>query len=175
MGTGGGAFRRGARIRVGTLPSAIAAADLDGDGVTDLAMSDFRSGVVWVLLGRRGGGFRRPLGLAVGTGPAAPSGLAVADLNGDRVPDIAVADFRRNRVAVLPGAGGGRFHPARTVPAGPGPAALAVADLTGDGRPDVVVADTAVNAVTVLAGSADNAIGAPAPSEAAGPGRPAAR
>jgi len=163
FGIGGGAFRRGPAIRVGTVPSAIVAADLNGDGITDLAMSDFRSKVVWLLAGQRRGGFRRAVGVPIATGPAAPSALAVADLNRDGIPDIAVADFRGNRVAVLAG--------------GPGPAALAAADLTGDGRPDLAVADSGANAVTLLAGSPGNAIGARSPSLAApaGPTAPGTR
>jgi hypothetical protein len=160
---------------VGTVPSAIAAADFDADGTTDLAMSDFRSEVVWLLLGRKRGGFRRAVGLGTGTAPTAPSALAVADLNRDGVPDIAVADFRANRVAVLHGAGGGRFDPAVTMPAGPGPAALAAADLTGDGRPDLAVAGSAAKAVTLLAGSPANAIGSPSSAARAGPAAPGAR
>jgi hypothetical protein len=126
--------------------------------------------VVWLLRGRRGGGFRRPVGILVGTAPTAPSALVIADVNRDGVPDLAVADFRGNRVAVLAGAGGGRFRPALTMPAGPGPTALAAADLTGDGRRDLAVADAAANAVTLLVGSPRNAIGAQSSAAPTGAG-----
>jgi VCBS repeat protein len=171
LGVRGGRWRRGASITLGTLPSGIVARDLDGDGVPDLAVADFRSDVVWLLAGRgRGAGFERPLGIPIGTGPTAPSALAAVDLNRDRVLDLAVADFRGNRVAVLAGAGGGRFLPAVAIAAGPGPSALAAADLTGDGLPDLAVVDSPANAVTLLYGVSGRGGALATPAVPAGPG-----
>jgi hypothetical protein len=138
---------------VGTLPSAIAAGDLNRDGRLDLALADFRSENVWLLMGRGAGAFRRPVGIRVGKAPTAPSAIVIADLNRDGVPDLAVADLRANQLAMLAGAGGGRFRTAVRVPAGPGPSALAAADLTGDGLLDLAVADAAANAVNVVRAS----------------------
>ena len=45
----------------------------------------------------------------------APTGVAVGDLNGDGLPDLAVANFVAPGVSLLLGAGGGAFEPAGVV------------------------------------------------------------
>jgi hypothetical protein len=94
-----------------------------------------------------------PVALA-GTGTK-PRAVAVADLNGDGIPDLVIANAAAGTVSVLLGIGDGTFAPQRTFPAGPAPIAVAVADLTGDGRPDLVVADAAAGTVSVLLGNGD--------------------
>ncbi len=55
-----------------------------------------------------------------------PQGIAVADLNGDGLFDLAVANERSNDVSVLLGNGDGTFQTPQSFAAGSGPRAIAV-------------------------------------------------
>src|SRR5438067_6812198 len=85
--------------------------------------------------------------------------VAVADVNGDGQPDLAVANSTSNNVSVLVGNGDGTFQSARNFDAGQSPSFVAVADVNGDGRPDLAVAHAGnyINAgnVSVLLGNGD--------------------
>jgi hypothetical protein len=80
--------------------------------------------------------------------------VALADVNGDRRPDIIVANIEDETVSVLLNDGGRRFHPAPGSPfaAGHQPNDIAVADMNGDGHPDLVIANHQSPYVTILLG-----------------------
>jgi len=86
--------------------------------------------------------------LAAGDGP---SFVAVADFNGDGIPDFAVADLFGNSVTILLSDGSGGFT-SSTVPVGGGSYGVAAADFNGDGKPDLVVANGSDSTVTILLG-----------------------
>ncbi len=98
----GGFFSRIAEIAVpGTLPSLIAAGDLNGDGRDDLVIADAGSSQVFVYFQNAQGGFN-PLPdrqIAIGAGPAA---LVLTDLDGVHGPDIVVANRLSGDISVLP-------------------------------------------------------------------------
>ncbi len=132
---------------VGNGPSAIVAADLNGDGRRDLVTANTGDNTVSVLLAQAGGTFAPAQAYPTG---AKPSAVAVADLNGDGEPDLAVANAGDGAVSVLFGQGNGAFAAAVSYPAGMGPASVAVADLNGDGEPDLAVANASDDTVGVL-------------------------
>ncbi len=84
----------------------------------------------------------------------APAGAAIADLNGDGIPDLVVVNAYSNSVSVLLGNGNGTFQAQQTFATGADPGSVTVGDVNGDGNLDLVVADFAgVNMVSVLLGN----------------------
>ena len=74
----------------------------------------------------------------------------MADLTGDGIPDLVVANYNDDTVSVLLGKGDGTFLPQEVFPVGDKPYSVALADLTGDGRDDIIVANSASDTVSVL-------------------------
>ena len=146
----------------GYMPSAIAIADVNGDGISDLVLADTYealsgSGVggVSVLLGNGDGNFGAAA--TYSSGGDSPQSIAIADLNGDGRPDIVVGKIQsQTTVAVLLGNGDGTFQPAVTYGSGGSYASsVALADVNGDGRPDIVVTNFYSSTVAVLLGNGD--------------------
>jgi len=154
-------------------PNSLAVADLNGDHKLDLVVATGNSnyplgnGTVGVLLGNGDGTFQPAVDYDSGGGLYSyASSLAVADLNGDGEPDIAVTNHCISSlcgtVGVLRGNGDGTFQPA--VPYATGGlswASVAVADVNGDGKPDLVVANECASStcktgnVGILVGNGD--------------------
>ena len=97
---------------------------------------------------------------AVGSGP---NSVAVADFNGDGIPDLAVGNFNDGTVSVLLGKGDGTFQTAQSFAAGMNPQSLAVGDFKGDGIPDLAVANTGSpnGTVNILLGKGDGSFQVP--------------
>ncbi len=149
LGNGDGTFQAPSDIPLGTETGQMAATDLNGDGVPDLAVISGTTGnLITVLIGKGDGTFQAPVsypGIATGAGF-----ISASDFNGDGHLDIVVTGF--NGTAVLYGNGDGTLQSASVTPEG----ALGsfVTDYNGDGRADLptllgAVADTiVVSAVT---------------------------
>ncbi len=111
---GDGTFFQGGLINpAGVGPDAILAGDFNGDGRTDLAVSNELSNSVSILLGNGDGTFQPALQYAVGSFPGA---IVAGDFNGDGRLDLAVSGS--DGVQVLLGNGNGTFQPATTVAGG---------------------------------------------------------
>ena len=135
-------------------PASIAVGDVNGDSRQDLAVANYFSDGVGVLLGNADGSFQPPRGVYLGPGNT-PRSVAIADFNGDGRPDLAVANPTSNTISVLPGNGDGTFQPAVTVGAGTGPSSVVAGDFNGDARPDMAAANTGSNNVSLLLGNGD--------------------
>ena len=81
--------------------------------------------------------------------------VAVADLNGNKIPDLVVADFYVDQVLVDLGNGDGTFQPPVAMPVGLSPVFVTTADLTGNGIQDIITANLASNDVSILLGNGD--------------------
>jgi hypothetical protein len=88
----------------------------------------------------------------VGSGPVS---VAPGDVNGDGVPDLAVANQESNTVTLLLGQGDGSFHLGRHFLVGRSPSAVAMADVNGDSVPDLAVANQESTSVSLRLGRGD--------------------
>jgi hypothetical protein len=79
----------------------------------------------------------------------------VSDLNGDGLPDLAVANFHDHSVSVLLGNGDGTFQAAVDYPANEALSSLAVADFNHDGVPDLAANNVSTGSVSVFLGNGD--------------------
>jgi hypothetical protein len=162
LGNGDGTFQAPVSYSSGGVyATSVAIADLNGDGRPDLVVAnecqvlDPSGGVCWgyalgevsVLLGNGDGTFQAPVSYSSNAYQA--FSVAIADLNGDGHPDLAVANACQSEsncvtgiVGVLLGNGDGTFQPAVNYNTGGGNAAfsVAIADLNGDGHLDLAVA-----------------------------------
>ena len=142
----------------GNGPEAMAVADLNADGIPDVAVSNYNDGSLSVLLGAGSGG--RGTGLlqnaAVYPIGTHPTYVQVADLNGDRVPDLAVAfdggvrPLTANKAA---GHGTGTFTLGNAVASSGVPGGLIAADVDNDGLLDLLTSDLGGTCVDVFYGS----------------------
>ncbi|MEP7126450.1 MAG: VCBS repeat-containing protein, partial [Byssovorax sp.] len=129
---------------VGSQPNSVAAADLNGDGKTDLAVANTTN--VSVLLNQGNGTFAA-INYAAGSNPTS---VVAADLNGDGKADLAIANKGSGNVSVLLNLGNGTFAAAVNYAAGSNAASVAAVDLNGDGKPDLAVTNSGSGNVSVL-------------------------
>jgi FG-GAP-like repeat len=137
---GGGFFVPGGRFPTGGMAGndhgIVAAADFDGDRITDLAVANGVSNNVSVLLGNADGSFQAPRLVPAGT---RPGGLVAGDFNEDNVPDLVVSNVFSQDVSILIGKGGGTFQDQQRIPIGTFARPLVAADFNGDNHLDLAV------------------------------------
>ncbi len=137
----------------------LAAADFDGDGLSDLALSHPDDDGISILLGAPGGGFRSRVGFEAGDEPRE---LAALDVDRDGRFDLVVANRGAGTISILRGAGDGTFAPPRALGVGADPFGALAGDLDGDGILDLVVLSGAErNTALFLRGRGDLAYDPP--------------
>jgi hypothetical protein len=157
LGVGDGTFQSPVTYPVGTQPDFVACAALTGSGFPDLVVSNYFGGGISVLLNNGDGTFAPRVFYA--TAGILPTGIAIADFDGDLVPDIAVGnqDSTVNNLSILRGNGDGTLEAARNYRVGPNTylSGIAAGDYNGDRSIDLAVADQNNSVVHVLLGNGD--------------------
>jgi VCBS repeat protein len=136
---GNGAFLARRDYPVVGWSKGIAVGDINGDGYPDVVAGVARSNVdrLAVFYGNPDGTLSPP-NYTPDWGNNEPTGVAIADFDGDGRLDVAVS-IALNAVFVLRNLGGGQFAAPVRYAAGGVPSSVAVGDLNNDGRPDIVV------------------------------------
>jgi hypothetical protein len=150
-GNGDGTVRAARLYDIGLQVNDAVAADLNGDGMLDLA---FVSGEV--MLGAQNGTF---LKAANGTLGVAAWRVVAADFNGDGIPDIARTVPITGELLVNLGSGDGTFLEVQTQYVESNIFAIVADDFNKDGRIDL--AATVVGGVVILLGNGDGSFNTP--------------
>lgn len=142
-GDGAGGFTGALSLTTASGPTALAAADLTGNGQTDLVLACDTSQSVQVFL-NNGGAFT-PATYPVGF---AAAGVAVGDINGDGHRDVVAAGGAR--FATLLNDGHGALSLTRTYTIAGNAFGAVLADLDDDGDLDLVLANAGLSAAMVV-------------------------
>ncbi|MGB8635842.1 MAG: FG-GAP-like repeat-containing protein, partial [Rhodanobacteraceae bacterium] len=153
-------FAAHADFATGSESYAVTAADVNGDGKADLVVANYYDGSVSVLLNTTAPGAASP-SFAMHTDFTAgshPYSVTTADVNGDGMADLIVANASDNTVSVLlNSAAAGALAPSFAAHAdfatGSSPNSVTAADMNGDGRPDLIVANLSDSDTSVLLNS----------------------
>jgi hypothetical protein len=150
----------GSPISVGNVPVAIAAGDLNADGVPDLAVVNQADNSVTILLGSTNldATFAAAAGSPLPTG-ATPAGIVFARFANGATPDLAVTNKGVGTLGVYIGQGDGTFAQRIELNVPSSPAALITSVLSSSGLPDVALlaqgTSTTQGVVTVVLDSSD--------------------
>jgi hypothetical protein len=157
LGNGDGTFKKQVVYStslngVGGNPLSVVIGDFNGDGFLDLAVADYQTEQVSVLLGNGDGTFQSFQAYSTG---ANPSSILAADFNGDGKLDLALTSTplgssAGNVVSLLLGNGNGTFAPYALFGAGYLSYSAVVGDFNGDGAKDIAVANGGSNTVSLL-------------------------
>ncbi len=134
LGNGDGTFGSPTSVSMTAAVGRPAIADLNGDGILDIATC--RTTSIFVRFGTGTGAFGSETTLTAGAG--ATTTLAVGDVNGDGISDIVGGSTTNSTIRVLLGQGGGQFASAITFAGATNATNLTVSDLDGDGRGDII-------------------------------------
>ncbi len=134
----------------GSAPSAVALADLNGDGKLDLIVPNSGDNNVMVRLGNGDGTFGAETEVSVGATQKTPWAIAVGDVNGDGLLDLVVANTESDSLTVLINNGSGISFTGSVFAVGVLPRGLTLGAFKGDGKLDIAVANLTDGTVTVL-------------------------
>lgn len=124
-------------------PAQLVAAQVNSDGIPDLATVNQPTNSVTVSLGDGLGGFGTPAAFAAGSEPGS---ISAGDLNGDGLADLVVTNFSAKAFNVLLADPDGsmqtavQFATGTSVKPGLSPTMSAIGDLDGNGDQDLVIA-----------------------------------
>ena len=132
---------------VGNTPTAVVAADLNGDHVPELIVANYFGNSLTVLAKGEDGAFAT---FATVFMEGNPYSIVAVDLNGDGRLDVATATDSGNTVTVLTNSGNGTLVLATNLAPGNRPLSVKAADVNGDGRPDLISANHGDGTLTVF-------------------------
>ena len=144
-------------IATGANPLFLSIGDVDNDGISDIAVANAGSSTVSVLRNLSNIGtlsFATKVDFATG---ATPYGVAIGDIDGDNIADLAVVNYGASTVSVLRNTsviGNISFATHVDYPVGTSCISVTIGDITGDGKPDLFVANSGSASISILRNTA---------------------
>ena len=141
LGNGDGTFKPAVTYAMDIAGTGqLALGDVNGDGITDIAVTTMNGQGISVFLGNGDGTFQKVIDSV--SSVLNPNYIALADVNGDGKADAIVStnngDYGGDTIDVLISNGNGTFEPTVQYAVPPGPGRVRVGDFNNDGHPDWV-------------------------------------
>ena len=140
----------------------LATGDFNGDQNIDLAVTNYGSNNVGILLGFGNGSFRSPA-MTFSSNGTNPYGIIAEDLNGDGGLDLAMCNEGSNSVTILLGFNNGSFRvsAASFSSGGSLPSSLTAGDFNKDNRTDLALTNTGSGQIRVFLGQGNGSFREP--------------
>ncbi len=149
-GTGGFTQASGSPITVGTQPTGVAIGDLNNDGIPDIAVTNYGSNNISILLGKGDGTFTAGTTLAAGSNPY---NVVIGDFTGNGKNDIACTNKNSANMDVYLGNGDGTFQSPTSYATNALPTSIVTGDFNRDGNLDIAVGNSTANNISVFLGN----------------------
>ena len=125
-------------ITVGKTPVAIAAGDLNGDAIPDLAVVNQADNTVTILLNNGDATFTQSAGSPLPTATT-PAGVVIANFTNGQTNDLAVTNQAQGTIGIYAGLGAGSFASRFELNTPNGPSGIISTDFNGDQLPDLAL------------------------------------
>jgi hypothetical protein len=140
FGKGDGTLQAPVDYPVQAGPRDVGVGDFNHDGILDLAEANGDTNTIGVLIGNADGTFQPAVYYVTANSQfPSPRSIAVADFNGDNIPDLVASNYQGAGVAVLLANGNGTFQTVKIFKTTANPTSVAVGDFNVDGRRDLAV------------------------------------
>jgi Bacterial Ig-like domain (group 3)/FG-GAP-like repeat len=186
LGNGDGTFQAATSVALSGVAGNYAFfADLNGDGLLDVADMDYDSGQLTVYLATSATTYASAVSYTTSDGVYNTCSLTSGDLSGDGKPEVVASNCNADTVTVYVNNGDGSFQTgvyypvALNQPNGTNAdvysEAVSIGDVNGDGKADILSSNTDGGDITVLLGNGDGTFSSPTVGYATGgyPGSPA--
>ena len=158
IGYGNGSFATPTMHSTGidSRPFAITICDFDNNNQSDIAVANYDTNKVFVLIGYTMVQAENPTAYSTGV-DSNPIQIDSGDLNNDTQPDLVVANFGTDNVGVFLGNRDGSFQEQMIYSTGNNsvPRAVSISDIDNDYRLDIVVANSRTQSLGILYGYGD--------------------
>jgi hypothetical protein len=157
-GIDGSSFAANVDFTAGNSPRSLEFGDLDGDGKLEIAVGNYGGTLsIYQNTSTSGtittGSFAAKVDFTTGN---SPRGIAIGDLDGDGLPEFAIANYNAPSVSVFRNTStsgtinSGSLAAKVDFTTGTSPNDLAIGDLDGDGKPELVLPNNGSNTLSVF-------------------------